>query len=66
MKRRLVAVTLSKLVFVGVVSVALYYFAKLFLPLFGVVLDAEQLNLVKSLIIVVAGAVAINIVGTRL
>jgi hypothetical protein len=48
MKRRLIAVTLSKLVFVGTVSVALYYFAKLFLPLFGVVLDAEQLNLVKS------------------
>ena len=66
MKRRLVAVTLSKLVFVGIVSVALYYFAKLFLPLFGVVLDAEQLNLVKSLIIVVAGAVAINIVGNAI
>jgi len=66
MKRRLVAVTLSKLVFVGIVSVALYYFAKLFLPLFGVVLDAEQLNLVKSLIIVVAGTVAINIVGNAI
>jgi small conductance mechanosensitive channel len=66
MKRRLIAVTLSKLVFVGIVSVALYYFAKLFLPLFGVVLDAEQLNLVRSLIIVVAGAVAINIVGNAI
>jgi len=66
MKRRLVAVTLSKLVFVGIVSVALYYFAKLFLPLFGVVLDAEQLNLVKSLIIVVAGIIAINIVGNAI
>jgi small conductance mechanosensitive channel len=66
MKRRLIAVTLSKLIFVGIVSVALYYFAKLFLPLFGVVLDAEQLNLVKSLIIVVAGAVAINIVGNAI
>jgi small-conductance mechanosensitive channel len=65
MKRRLVAVTL-KLVFVGIVSVALYYFAKLFLPLFGVVLDAEQLNLVKSLIIVVAGGIAINIVGNAI
>lgn len=65
MKRRLVAVTL-KLVFVGIVSVALYYFAKLFLPLFGVVLDAEQLNLVKSLIIVVAGVIAINIVGNAI
>ena len=60
MKRRLVAVTL-KLVLIGIVSVALYYFAKLFLPLFGVVLDAERLNLVKSLIIVVAGSIAINI-----
>jgi small conductance mechanosensitive channel len=66
MKRRLIAVTLSKLVFVGIVSVALYYFAKLFLPLFGVVLDAEQLNLVRSLIIVVAGAVAINILGNAI
>ncbi|AKT34186.1 Small-conductance mechanosensitive channel [Pyrobaculum sp. WP30] len=66
MKRRLVAVTLSKLVFVGIVSVAPYYFAKLFLPLFGVVLDAEQLNLVKSLIIVVAGIIAINIVGNAI
>jgi small-conductance mechanosensitive channel len=66
MKRRLVAVTLSKLVFVGIVSVALYYFAKLFLPLFGIVLDAEQLNLVKSLIIVVAGSIAINIVGNAI
>jgi small conductance mechanosensitive channel len=66
MKRRLIAVTLSKLVFVGIVSVALYYFAKLFLPLFGVVLDAEQLNLVKSLIIVVAGIIAINIVGNAI
>jgi small conductance mechanosensitive channel len=66
MKRRLVAVTLSKLVFVGIVSVALYYFAKLFLPLFGVVVDAEQLNLVKSLIIVVAGVIAINIVGNAI
>jgi small conductance mechanosensitive channel len=66
MKRRLVAVTLSKLVFVGIVSVALYYFAKLFLPLFGVVLNAEQLNLVKSLIIVVAGIIAINIVGNAI
>jgi small-conductance mechanosensitive channel len=66
MKRRLVTVTLSKLVFVGIVSVALYYFAKLFLPLFGVVLDAEQLNLVKSLIIVVAGGIAINIVGNAI
>jgi small-conductance mechanosensitive channel len=65
MKRRLVAVTL-KLVLIGIVSVALYYFAELFLPLFGVVLDAEQLNLVKSLIIVVAGAVAINIVGNAI
>jgi hypothetical protein len=59
MKRRLVAVTL-KLVLIGIFSVTLYYFAKLFLPLFGVVLDAEQLNLVKSFIIVVAGAVAIT------
>jgi small conductance mechanosensitive channel len=66
MKRRLIAVTLSKLVFVGIVSVALYYSAKLFLPLFGVVLDAEQLNLVKSLIIVVAGSIAINIVGNAI
>jgi small conductance mechanosensitive channel len=66
MKRQLIAVTLSKLVFVGIVSVALYYFAKLFLPLFGVVLDAEQLNLVKSLIIVVAGIIAINIVGNAI
>jgi small-conductance mechanosensitive channel len=66
MKRRLVAVTLSKLVFIGIVSVTLYYFAKLFLPLFGVVLDAEQLNLVKSLIIVVAGSIAINIVGNAI
>jgi small conductance mechanosensitive channel len=66
MKRRLIAVTLSKLVFVGIVSVALYYSAKLFLPLFGVVLDAEQLNLVKSLIIVVAGGIAINIVGNAI
>jgi small-conductance mechanosensitive channel len=66
MKRRLVAVTLFKLVFVGIVSVALYYFAKLFLPLFGVTLDAEQLNLVKSLIIVVAGIIAINIVGNAI
>jgi small conductance mechanosensitive channel len=66
MKRRLIAVTLSKLVLIGIVSVTLYYFAKLFLPLFGVVLDAEQLNLVKSLIIVVAGAVAINIVGNAI
>jgi len=65
MKRRLVAVTL-KLVLIGIVSVTLYYFAKLFLPLFGVVLDAEQLNLVKSLIIVVAGSVAINIVGNAI
>ncbi|MFZ8842263.1 MAG: mechanosensitive ion channel family protein, partial [Pyrobaculum sp.] len=65
MKRRLVAVTL-KLVLIGIVSVALYYFAKLFLPLFGVVLDAEQLNLVKSLIIVVAGSIAINIVGNAI
>jgi len=66
MKRRLVAVTLSKLVFIGIVSVTLYYFAKLFLPLFGIVLDAEQLNLVKSLIIVVAGSIAINIVGNAI
>ncbi len=66
MKRRLIAVTLSKLVLIGVVSVALYYFAELFLPLFGVVLDAEQLNLVKSLIIVVAGIIAINIVGNAI
>lgn len=65
MKRRLVAVTL-KLVLIGIVSVALYYFAKLFLPLFGVVLDAEQLNLVKALIIVVAGIIAINIVGNAI
>lgn len=65
MKRRLVAVTL-KLVLIGIVSVALYYFAKLFLPLFGVVLDAEQLNLVKSLITVVAGIIAINIVGNAI
>jgi small-conductance mechanosensitive channel len=65
MKRRLVAVTL-KLVLIVIISVTLYYFAKLFLPLFGVVLDAEQLNLVKSLIIVVAGAVAINIVGNAI
>ncbi|MDT7874224.1 MAG: mechanosensitive ion channel family protein [Pyrobaculum sp.] len=66
MKRRLIAVTLFKLIFVGIVSVALYYFAKLFLPLFGIVLDAEQLNLVKSLIIVVAGSIAINIVGNAI
>jgi small conductance mechanosensitive channel len=66
MKRRLVAVTLSKLVLIGIVSVALYYFAKLFLPLFGIALDAEQLNLVKSLIIVVAGSIAINIVGNAI
>jgi small-conductance mechanosensitive channel len=66
MKRRLVAVTLSKLVFISIISVTLYYFAKLFLPLFGVVLDAEQLNLVKSLIIVVAGSIAINIVGNAI
>jgi small-conductance mechanosensitive channel len=66
MKRRLVAVTLSKLVLIVIISVTLYYFTKLFLPLFGVVLDAEQLNLVKSLIIVVAGAVAINIVGNAI
>jgi small-conductance mechanosensitive channel len=66
MKRRLVAVTLSKLVLIVIISVALYYIAKLFLPLFGVVLDAEQLNLVKSMIIVVAGAVAINIVGNAI
>jgi small conductance mechanosensitive channel len=65
MKRRLVAVTL-KLVLIVIISVTLYYFAKLFLPLFGVVLDAEQLNLVKSLIIVVAGAVAINILGNAI
>ncbi|MFZ8809453.1 MAG: mechanosensitive ion channel family protein [Pyrobaculum sp.] len=66
MKRRLIAVTLSKLVLIVIISVTLYYFAKLFLPLFGVVLDAEQLNLVKSMIIVVAGAVAINIVGNAI
>lgn len=66
MKRRLVAVTLSKLVLIVIISVTLYYFAKLFLPLFGVVLDVEQLNLVKALIIVVAGAVAINIVGNAI
>jgi small conductance mechanosensitive channel len=66
MKRRLVAVTLSKLVLIVIISVTLYYFTKLFLPLFGVVLDAEQHNLVKSLIIVVAGAVAINIVGNAI
>jgi small-conductance mechanosensitive channel len=66
MKRRLVAVTLSKLVLIVIISVTLYYFAKLFLPLFGVVLDAEQLNLVKSLIIVVAGSIAINIVGNAI
>ena len=66
MKRRLVAVTLSKLVLIIIVSVTLYYFTKLFLPLFGVVLDAEQLNLVKALIIVVAGTVAINIVGNAI
>jgi small-conductance mechanosensitive channel len=66
MKRRLVAVTLSKLVLIAIISVTLYYFAKLFLPLFGVVLDAEQLNLVKSLIIVVAGSIAINIVGNAI
>jgi len=66
MKRRLVAVTLSKLVFISIVSVTLYYFAKLFLPLFGIVLDVEQLNLVKSLIIVVAGSIAINIVGNAI
>jgi small-conductance mechanosensitive channel len=66
MKRRLVAVTLSKLVFISIISVTLYYFAKLFLPLFGVTLDAEQLNLVKSLIIVVAGIIAINIVGNAI
>ncbi|NAZ33063.1 MAG: mechanosensitive ion channel [Pyrobaculum sp.] len=66
MKRRLVAVTLSKLVLISIVSVTLYYFAKLFLPLFGIVLDAEQLNLVKSLIIVVAGSIAINIVGNAI
>ena len=65
MKRRLVAVTL-KLVLIGIVSVTLYYFAKLFLPLFGVVLDVEQLNLVKALIIVVAGSIAINIVGNAI
>jgi small conductance mechanosensitive channel len=65
MKRRLVAVTL-KLALIGIVSVTLYYFAELFLPLFGVVLDAEQLNLVKSLIIVVAGIIAINIVGNAI
>ena len=66
MKRRLIAVTLFKLVVIVIISVTLYYFAKLFLPLFGVVLDAEQLNLVKSLIIVVAGVVAINIVGNAI
>jgi len=66
MKRRLIAVTLSKLILIVIISVTLYYFAKLFLPLFGVVLDAEQLNLVKSMIIVVAGAVAINIVGNAI
>jgi small-conductance mechanosensitive channel len=66
MKRRLVAVTLSKLVLISIVSVTLYYFAKLFLPLFGIVLDVEQLNLVKSLIIVVAGSIAINIVGNAI
>jgi len=66
MKRRLVAVTLSKLVLIVIISVALYYIAKLFLPLFGVVLDAEQLNLVKSLIIVVAGSIAINIMGNAI
>ncbi|NAZ33384.1 MAG: mechanosensitive ion channel [Pyrobaculum sp.] len=66
MKRRLVAVTLSKLVLIGIVSAVLYYFAKLFLPLFGIVLDVEQLNLVKSLIIVVAGSIAINIVGNAI
>jgi len=66
MKRRLVAVTLSKLVLIGIVSVNLYYFAKLFLPLFGIVLDEEQLNLVKSLIIVVAGSIAINTVGNSI
>ncbi|MEM4650588.1 MAG: mechanosensitive ion channel family protein [Pyrobaculum sp.] len=66
MKRRLVAVTLSKLVLIAIISVNLYYFAKLFLPLFGIVLDEEQLNLVKSLIIVVAGSIAINIVGNAI
>lgn len=66
MKRRLIAVTLSKLILIVIISVTLYYFAKLFLPLFGVVLDAEQLSLVKSMIIVVAGAVAINIVGNAI
>ena len=66
MKRRLIAVTLFKLVLIVIISVALYYIAKLFLPLFGVVLDAEQLNLVKSLIIVVAGSIAINIMGNAI
>jgi small-conductance mechanosensitive channel len=66
MKRRLVAVTLSKLILIGIISVNLYYFVKLFLPLFGIVLDEEQLNLVKSLIIAVAGSIAINTVGNSI
>jgi Small-conductance mechanosensitive channel len=66
MKRQLVAVTLSKLLVIVIISVTLYYFTKLFLPLFGIALDAEQLNLVRSLIIVIAGVVAINIVGNAI
>jgi len=60
---RLVATTISKVVLTGVVSVGLYYFIKLFLPLFGIVLSAEQLDLVKSVIIIAAGVVGVNIVG---
>ncbi len=63
MKRQLAALTLSKLVLIGIISVTLYYSIKLFLPLFGIILDSEQLNLVKSLIIVVAGGFAVNVVG---
>lgn len=62
-KNKIVVIALSKLILIGIVAVNIYYAAKVLLPLFGIGLSQEQLDLLKSVIILFAGAAGVNVVG---
>jgi len=63
MKRLIFLSALLKIILVSALSVAIYYGVKFFLPLLGIHLNQEQLDLVRAVLIVFAGAIGVNIVG---
>lgn len=61
--KRVAAIALSKLVLIAIVAVNIYYGAKVILPIVGLGLSQEQLDLLKSAILIVAGGLGVNVLG---